>query len=60
MNLSVSPDVITVQDVKDGSDETVNENDEVEEVEPELSEVEKNIIETVMSFNVSIEEASER
>ncbi len=40
--------------------DTVNQADEPEVVESPLSEVEKSIIEVVMFFNISIEEASAR
>lgn len=58
MNLSLSPDPISVQD--NVSVETVEQAVEVEVVESPLSQVEKSIIEVVMFFNVSVEEASAR
>lgn len=58
MNLSLSPDPISVQD--NVSVETVEQAVEVEVVESPLSLVEKSIIEVVMFFNVSVEEASAR
>lgn len=58
MNLSSSPDPISIQD--NVSAESVNQTEKNETVELPLSEVEKSIIEVVMYFNVSIEEASAR
>lgn len=58
MSLSTSPDSLSVQD--NVSVETVKEAEETEVVESPLSAVEKSIIEVVMFFNVSIEEASTR
>lgn len=58
MNLS-SPSVVPcIQE--NISNETINQAENAEEVESPLSEMEKSIIEVVMFFNVSIEEASAR
>lgn len=58
MNLSRSPDPLSVKE--NASVEAVDGDKETEVVELPLSSVEKSIIETVMFFNVSIEEASAR
>lgn len=58
MNLSPSPDTACIQD--DVSNEAINQTEEAEEIESPLSEMEKSIIDVVMFFNVSIEEASAR
>lgn len=58
MNLSTSPDTLSVED--NVSSEVVNQTEEAEEIESSLSAMEKSIIEVVMFFNVSIEEASAR
>lgn len=58
MNLSSSPDALSTHD--NVSVEEVKEAEEAEVVEWPLSVVEKSIIEVVMFFNVSIEEASAR
>lgn len=56
--MSTSHDPISNQE--NISVEEANQVEKTEVVEPPLSEVEKRIIEVVMFFNVSIEEASAR
>lgn len=59
MNLSGSP--VAANDGKNVSEESVNKDGAAaEDEEGPLSEVEKSIIDVVMYFNVSIEEASAR
>lgn len=58
MNLSTSPDPVSIPN--NISVESVNQAESPEAIESPLSDVEKSIIEVVMLFNVSIEEASAR
>lgn len=58
MNLSPSANPVSIP--KNSSVDTVNQAETSEVIEAPLSDVEKSIIEVVMFFNISIEEASAR